>query len=106
MNLTKATSFAEELLRSIESGEGEHEWAQDNRKGDKLITCALKDVRSDLTDFHKQWMLTKNINDLRKKCSPEQLIIELTAFNKISDKVTQLEIICNKVVRASETLSA
>ena len=103
-SLSKATTYAEDLLRAIDTG-NKHEWAQNNKKGDKLIKAALDAVRADLEPWHQEFMLSKNFSEFRKGYSLEETILGLQSFCKLCTKVQTLESTCDKIMKASAVMS-
>ena len=104
-SINTQTSFAEDLLRAIETGEQKHRWAKDNIQGDAMIKQVLEQLRGQLTPWHKEFMLCKNFTEFKKKFSGEQVIIELQSFTALADKVKDLETTCDKIIRASNIMS-
>ena len=104
-SINTASSLAENILRSVDDGEGKHMWAKNNDKGDKLIKHALALLRDALSPWHKDFMLTKNFAEFRKNYSNEKIITELTTFIQLADHVKTLETTCDKIVRGSEIMS-
>ena len=103
VKLTCANSIATQILLQIE-GDAAYKWAKDNVKGDAKIKTAVQDVKDVLSEFHREYVISSNFQDLKKKYAKETIVVELTALARLDSKVSDLQRVCESFYKASEAM--
>ena len=98
-----ANSNATQIMMMIENDET-YKWAKGNPKGELRVRQAEEDLKKGMRDFHKEYVINKNWQDLKKKFTKEEVIVELTSFLSLAKKIDHLENVCEAFYKASEVM--
>ena len=101
--LTVSMSRAQSILTEIERG-GKYTWARGNDHGDRRIQAAQDKVRSRLSDFQREFLVTADFPTMKKRYSVERITAELISFIDMTKDIEDLGKTIDGFVKASDAM--
>jgi hypothetical protein len=104
------TKFTQTLLRARELAEQipsdqKFEWARNNPKGDHMIQGEMKALKEHLTEFHREFLLAKDLNVIKKKNSVEAMTLELASLVAMEQQIGHLAAKIDRFLEATELMN-
>ena len=100
------TARADEILREIGVPKDRFSWAVNNDQGDRMIKNQLSALKNQVSAFGREVLRVKNPMDLKKTYDQSRLVVELTTFATLAEKIDKLSEMCDGFVSMGQVMQS